>query len=166
MHAFRFCQSNSSEIVRGFSLLLASWQCISASFWAKESKKRPTLLAGHKDIFSLVQKKSEQMREPIEVKKPFDSVVDKDAAPSPVLQPKASERLAAKQKLQELKVLEKWIEEQRQQPVIDDYFVVFSNKFVSDSRLKRLLEIARPSVDDVKLITELRYSTAVCTKST
>lgn len=130
----------------------------------KESKKRPTLLAGHHDIFALTQRNLHP-REPIEVKKPFDPVVDKETVPPPPLQPKASERLAAKQKLQGLKALENWIEEHRQQPAIDDYFVAFSAKFVSDSRLKRLLEISRPSADDVKLITELRYSTAVCTQS-
>lgn len=86
---------------------------------------------------------------------------------TPSAQPKASERLAAKQQQQEKKDLEQWIDEHRVQPPIHAYFVAFSDKFVKDTRLQQLLDASSRNADDsVKETTELRHSCAVSAKST
>lgn len=145
-------------------------QVLCASFWSKETKRRPALLVGHNDIFALLQSTTRLMKDTTAKNAEADKAIeasslDRDAK-LPVHEAKASVRLAAKQKLQERRELEKWIDEHRQQPPIRDYFAAFSDKFVTSVRLERLLSESTPGEKDAKEITELRYSSAVCAKST
>lgn len=141
-------------------------QVLGTHFWLKERTKRPMLLEGHNDVFSLIQAVEGTRASTVDVdgderrSSPFDPIV-KPA----VTEPKASERLAAKQKLQERKDLERWIDEHRLEQPIQDYLVAFSDKFIVSTRLERLLGETSPREDSAKEITELRHSSAVCAKS-
>ncbi|GLD95264.1 hypothetical protein PINS_up020841 [Pythium insidiosum] len=82
--------------------------------------------------------------------------------------PKASERLAAKQKQKEQIALEEWAAHERERNVlVEEYLSAYMEKAIADAHLRKVLKnegSKSAAADDVRLITDLRYELAVSTK--
>jgi hypothetical protein len=89
------------------------------------------------------------------------------SAANPVVpvQKKASERLAELQKQQEHRELEEWRKEHEKSKVFVEYINAYGNKGVVDAQLQTKTQQKSPSVDDIAVITNLRYNAAVALKS-
>lgn len=79
---------------------------------------------------------------------------------------KASVRIADRRRSQEADELQAWMLEQRQNPVVEEYFAAYCNKNVMEARLAELTQLKQPAIEDVQSITELRHKVAVMTKRT
>ncbi|DBA03505.1 TPA: hypothetical protein N0F65_011406 [Lagenidium giganteum] len=136
-------------------------ECLGRAFWLKESKKRAKVLSEQRDIFALVKQQLQQDAQA--------GPTAKDVLPSVQAglrkegtQMKASDRLAAKQRQQEIEDLDKWTIEQQQQPLVGDYVAAFIQRHIVDCNLQA--KSRETTQEAIKEATELRHNLAVCTK--